>query len=135
MKKNSIYIFLFIFLVFIDQLSKYWADSISLVVENGGVSFGLMDGFGGETYVQLVLLMVLFFLLHKLVMPSLLKVLFLSGVVSNTIDRLLLGGVVKDWLPIPLIGIRNNLADWFIFFAIVLYVIKYTYEYRNNLRR
>ncbi|MDH5532925.1 MAG: signal peptidase II [Candidatus Pacebacteria bacterium] len=133
--KKYFYYFLFFFLVLIDQLSKFWASSMGFVTENGGVSFGLMNGFGGEIYVQLILLLVLFYILHKSIMPALLKTFFLSGVVSNTIDRLFLGGVVQDWLPIPLVGIRNNFADWFIFLAIVLYVIKYGYEYRNNLRR
>lgn len=129
------YIILFSFLVLIDQLSKFWANSRGFVTENGGVSFGLMNGFGGEVYVQLILLLVLFYILHESIMPALLKTFFLSGVLSNTIDRVFLGGVVKDWLPVPLVGIRNNFADWFIFIAIVLFVIKYGYEYRNNLRR
>lgn len=131
--KNSF--FLISFLIVIDQLSKFWAEQMGLVVHNNGVSFGLINGFGGEIYIQLILLMVLFFILYKMVMPPLLKILLISGVISNTIDRLLMGGIVRDWLNIPLVGIKNNLADWFIFLAIALYVIKYGYEYRNNLRR
>jgi len=129
------YIFLFSFLISIDQLSKYWANSLGFVTENGGVSFGLMNGFGSEIYVQLMILLLLFYIVHKSVMPVILKIFFLSGVISNTVDRFLLGGIVRDWLPLPLVGLKNNFADLFIFLAIVLYVIKYGYEYRNNLRR
>jgi lipoprotein signal peptidase len=135
MKKNIFYFFIFVVLVSVDQLTKYFSGSLDWLIFNSGISFGLLNGFGGEVYIQLILLLVLFFVLHKSVMPSLLKVLFLSGVISNTIDRLMLGGVVRDWLPIPFFNLKNNFADWYIFWAIVIYVIKYTYEYRNNLRR
>ena len=129
------YFLLFFVLTFIDQITKFWADSLGLVVENNGVSFGLMDGFGGMIYIQLILLLVVFYILNKSVMPVLEKTLFLSGIVSNSLDRIFMGGVVRDWLVIPVVGLKNNLADIFIFTAIVLYIIKYGYEYRNNLRR
>ncbi|NCO12638.1 signal peptidase II [Candidatus Pacearchaeota archaeon] len=133
MKKNIFYIIFFLFLIIFDQLTKYYSELLNLITINDGVSFGLFKGFGGEIYVQLILLMVLFFVLQKTVMPTILKVFFLSGVISNTIDRILLGGV-KDWLPIPFFDLKNNFADWYIFFAITIYVLKYGYEYRNNLR-
>lgn len=134
MRKKIIYFILLILLIGFDQLTKYFSQSLNLITINDGISFGLISGFGGEVYVQLILLMVLFFVIQKTVMPSYLKVLFLAGVISNTIDRILLGGV-KDWLPIPFFDLKNNFADWYIFITIVIYVLKYGYEYRNNLRR
>jgi lipoprotein signal peptidase len=134
MRKKIFYLILFVLLVISDQLTKFFSHSFNLTMINDGVSFGLIKGFGGEIYVQLTLLLILFFVLQKTVMPAVLKVLFLAGVLSNTIDRLLLGGV-QDWLPIPFFDLKNNFADWYIFFAIAIYVLKYGYEYRNNLRR
>lgn len=45
---------------------------------------------------------------------------FLGGVLSNLLDRLIWGGV-RDWLPIPVVNLRNNLADWSI--VIVLSIL------------
>ncbi|NCN03812.1 MAG: signal peptidase II [Candidatus Pacebacteria bacterium] len=134
MRKKIFYFFLFLFLILFDQLTKYLSQKFTLVTINDGISFGLISGFGGEISVQLILLLVLFFVLQRTVMPAVLKVLFLAGVLSNTIDRLLFGGV-RDCLPIPLFNLKNNFADWYIFIAIAIYVLKYGYEYRNNLRR
>lgn len=44
--------------------------------------------------------------------------LFFGGAVSNFLDRVALGGV-RDWLPIPLIGWTNNLADYAISAAVL----------------
>lgn len=39
--------------------------------------------------------------------------LFFAGAFSNLLDRILFGGVRDIW-SVPLLGIRNNLADWLI---------------------
>lgn len=39
--------------------------------------------------------------------------LFFAGSFSNLLDRWLLGGVRDIW-TVPVIGVRNNLADWLI---------------------
>lgn len=49
--------------------------------------------------------------------------LFIGGAVSNIIDRIYFGGV-RDWFPIPFVGLRNNLADWAIFLAVFLSVVQ-----------
>jgi lipoprotein signal peptidase len=38
------------------------------------------------------------------------------------LDRLINGGV-RDWLVVPVLGLRNNLADWAIIIAIAWYGI------------
>ena len=44
---------------------------------------------------------------------------FLGGITANLTDRFVFGGV-RDWLPIPLTGLYNNLADWGITIAVLL---------------
>ena len=48
--------------------------------------------------------------------------LFLGGAMSNIMDRLVIGGV-RDWLPVPVLGLRNNLADWAIVGALIIFLI------------
>lgn len=48
--------------------------------------------------------------------------LFQGGAVSNVLDRLVYGGV-RDWLAVPILGLRNNFADWAIVIALVWYGI------------
>lgn len=124
----------FLLLVIADQLSKYVAIRLGIATLNDGVSLGLFNGFAQEIYVQLMLLYALIYTLKEVPMNKWVKVFLLSGVISNTIDRFYRGAVV-DWLPIPFFDLSNNLADWYIFWAIILFILKYIYENRNYLRR
>jgi lipoprotein signal peptidase len=45
-----------------------------------------------------------------------------GGAVGNFADRLCYGGV-RDWWTVPVWGVKNNLADWAIFFAVILVVV------------
>ena len=59
--------------------------------------------------------------------------LFWGGVVSNITDRLLVGAVV-DWLTIPYVPIKNNLADIAISISVVVLavlMVKETHESRS----
>lgn len=125
---------LFFFLVIADQLTKYFAIGFGWASYNDGVSFGLFNGFAKEIYVQIIILFVLIYTLKEVVANKWVKVMLLSGVVSNTVDRFYHKAVV-DWLPVPFFKLSNNLADWYIFLAIILSILKYIYENRNNLRR
>ncbi len=42
---------------------------------------------------------------------------------SNIVDRLVLGGV-RDFLPLPFVDMKNNLADWFIVGSLLYIAIK-----------
>jgi lipoprotein signal peptidase len=44
--------------------------------------------------------------------------LFLGGAVSNIIDRVFFAGV-RDWMTLPVLMVKNNMADWAIFLAVV----------------
>lgn len=122
------------FLIAADQLSKYLAIKFGYASYNMGLSFGI----GSGIWIYLLLLVGLFlviFLFKKFVLPVWFKDLFLAGMVSNLIDRFAHGGKVVDWLPIPLIDYKNNLADWYLAGAVGFFILKYLYEHRNTLRR
>jgi lipoprotein signal peptidase len=133
MKKKALLIIAFLFLIVIDQFFKIISVQQGAVL-NTGVSFGLLSGFGGYIFIQLIFLLILLIVLYKAQLALGLKIIFLAGIMSNTADRFLYGGV-RDWLEIPFLSIKNNLADWYIFVAILGFVLQYIYEYRNTVRR
>ncbi|HEX7018357.1 MAG TPA: signal peptidase II [Patescibacteria group bacterium] len=113
-------------LVLLDQISKWQADNLGLVVWNRGVSFGW-----GQIYFSPLMLAVgggllLFFvwgLSQRAEQKNPLGMsLFLAGAASNLIDRVYFGAV-RDWLSIPLIGLTNNLADWMIVIGLMLWLV------------
>ena len=108
-----------------DQLTKVNAfgsgGSFGFVV-NHGVSFGLFStqmNTWVAVFFPLIFLIFAWSLLKKY--PIVLGLLQ-GGAISNLLDRLLYGGVC-DWLPVPILGLRNNLADWAIVIALVWYGI------------
>lgn len=111
---------------FIDQLTKLSAGIYLEVVINQGISFGWLSQVrvGAINFMLLISALVLAFILKKewKRYPAL-SGLFWAGVVSNLVDRILLGGVV-DWLPIPFFEIKNNLADIAMSLALLGLLIK-----------
>lgn len=125
----------FILLLGFDQLTKYLATTSGVVQYNAGLAFGLGSGWQ-MTFFVLVGLVLLTQLFKKMVLPQWFLILFFAGAVSNLLDRFLYNGQVRDWLLIPFTSVTNNLADWYIFSAVAIYILKYIYdEYRKNLRR
>lgn len=130
--RSAVQLGLFCGLIAIDQYTKtHLASTYTL---NQGVSFGI-----GAALPPLVLgglLGVILLLGVKVVSISLVQtwsryaylvILFLAGACSNLLDRVWWGGV-KDWLPIPLTGLYNNLADWYITIAVVWYLVRVILE-------
>ncbi len=116
----------------LDQASKYLAMSLGMeVVINEGISFGWRPA--GEW-----LFLALAFVLGGAVALSwrywsrapIATGFFLGGITANLTDRLVFGGV-RDWLPIPLTGLYNNLADWGITIAVLL-VLYELYRTQKN---
>jgi len=126
---------IFFLLLGLDQLTKYLATKTGLVHYNSGLSFGLGGGVP-LSFLILGVLLILIWVFRKIDLPNWFKSLFFAGAISNLVDRFLFMGQVRDWLPIPVFNLVNNLADWYIFSAVAIYVLKYLYdEYRKNLRR
>lgn len=109
-----------------DQLTKFIAQSMELVTINPGISYGLFSGFSRAG--MLIMLLVFFAGITKLTWEWWQKHLIIFGlfsgsVLSNMWDRIMVGGV-RDFLPVPFLGLENNLADWVIFVCLAL-AVKY----------
>lgn len=129
---------IFFVCIILDQLSKYWASQLYLVEYNNGISFGLMADTGFLTWVLMgILLSVLLYIAlfskwsrwQKLALA-----VFLSGAVSNLIDRFFFGGV-RDWFSLPILNIRNNLADFYISLAVIVLIMLEIQTYGKNKSR
>lgn len=127
------YISLFIFLIFLDQFTKMWGMSGEFGSLNQGISFGLLSNLA-PIWLQFIifgLLLIVTWITLKIIQANwLIKTLLLAGAYSNLIDRLFYSGSVRDWISLPVLGIKNNLADWYIFLAIILFFYQYVLRYR-----
>lgn len=118
--------------VFLDQLTKFLADTfLTVKVYNSGISFGFFD-VGVEGLVSQKILTTVLVLVGVCVwrLTSDLQKkypvtmgLFLGGAASNLIDRIVRGEVF-DWIPLPLTPYYNNLADYAISFALILFFLQ-----------
>lgn len=120
-------IFLFIFLVLLDQFSKFLSLHFKLfpISFNRGISFGLLpfEGWLPVDFFILILLGVI--LLRRASIPL---VLIFTGGFSNFLDRIFWGGVV-DFISLPFFPWKFNLADLGITIGIAILL----YGYRVKL--
>jgi len=113
--------------IFIDQVSKAFANAQGWVTLNKGISFGM-----GSELVSNERLISFIFAVFLLVMVLAVGVwlwkeqgfslglqLFLGGAISNILDRFLFGGV-RDWMPIPFLDLHNNIADYCVVIGLVM---------------
>jgi lipoprotein signal peptidase len=106
--------------IFVDQLSKAYSSG---GVVNTGISFGLFSSRGLSSLAFVLIPLVLLVFLWKALKHHPIPLgLLMGGAISNVLDRVLNGGV-RDWLIVPILGLRNNLADWAILVAIAWYGI------------
>lgn len=123
-------------LVVFDQLTKFLA--AGSVVHNPGVSFGMQIGTAEGIVVVsgLILIALVGYRLSKW-WPvtsdetyAVWWMLLVAGGTSNLIDRILWGGV-QDWLHVPVLGLTNNLADWYITLAVMVLIGKMVWQFRT----
>jgi lipoprotein signal peptidase len=123
---------LFALLVVVDQLSKWLVVEAGQFVQlNQGISFGLLANHYTELsgVVLFAVMIGLYYAFAQLWQKhSRWAAVFFAGALSNSIDRFLVGGV-RDWLPIPLTSLYNNLADWFITVALISIVLTEVHQY------
>src|SRR3989344_8388610 len=110
-------------LLVIDQLAKYFAISRNWTISfNQGISYSIDLPKNSETYLSLVLLLilaVLYFLVKKS-SDKLTIILFLAGGISNLIDRLD-KGVVLDIFKLPNLFFFN-FADLYITLGVLVFI-------------
>lgn len=121
------------FLVGVDQTSKLWANHQGWAVINRGISFSWLSGQISWLGILVLIAAGGFWWWRLLPKQRPAVILILAGAISNLIDRIVWGGVV-DWLPIPFLGLKNNLADWAIFIGVWLVILKEICKYRSFLK-
>lgn len=110
----------------IDQLSKHLVTFFDLPMTfNSGISFNFLS-VNNATFLSMILLLItsfLFFSFTKIWAKNYLAAgLFFGGALANIFDRFIFGSV-RDWLTIPFLEIKNNLADWSIFFGLLILIV------------
>jgi lipoprotein signal peptidase len=105
----------FLAVLVLDQGSKWWAQGNELPVY---FNTGVAGGVGQYLETPLLLGAIIFSLVVMIwvfrswwVQHPVVAGVFFGGVSSNLLDRVLFGGV-RDWLPVPVLQLHNNLADW-----------------------
>lgn len=110
--------------IFIDQSSKFIVTTFSSNTTqlNSGISFGWFAGNQMMMSFSLLAACILFVSCFQKMWRKqvILLGILLGAILSNVSDRIFFGGV-RDWLPVPGISLKNNIADWCI--VIVLAVI------------
>jgi lipoprotein signal peptidase len=117
-----------------DQLTKLLAAAYLETSLNHGISFGWLANFPSEMMTALLVFLAMimaYSLRREWRRRPVIAGLFWAGVVSNLLDRILLGGVI-DWISLPYVEIKNNLADFYLAIALILLFIK---ELRSHSER
>jgi lipoprotein signal peptidase len=97
-----------------DQVSKFFASQAEVVTLNSGVSLGLFSNFPVWTWGVVIILLCV--LIGRIFWKTGQRFpfwggVFIGGIASNLIDRVFFDGV-RDFLPLPMLNLRNNLADY-----------------------
>ena len=134
--KITFYSFAFVFIacVTVDQLFKYWAGLRHIVQYNSGISMSWLPGMNQLT-VSILLLVFLAAIAWSWrtvwLQYSGWSALFFGGAVSNIIDRLLYNGV-RDWMSLPGLNLKNNLADWFVCIGLAAILFQVISQKKNH---
>jgi len=155
MKKNSDLLrcvgMVFCVVLFLDLLSKElvvrWGNFGSLAMPiylNAGISFGIGNsqdwmslGVITGVWVGLAIVVSILVLRELLrgglygIATSVASGLFLGGIWANTFDRVVYGAV-RDWLPVPGLGLYNNLADWAIALACIVWIYLFFFKTKTS---
>jgi lipoprotein signal peptidase len=136
MNKQQYFLPVFLITIFLDQSTKFLATLGGMPISyNSGVSFNVLAN-GNSKFLSGFLAIVIIFLFLNFKSwwqrNSLAAGLFFGGAIANLYDRILFDSV-RDWLWIPFTPIQNNLADWAIFFGLVLaFLPAFLRKLKNN---
>ncbi len=111
--------------VLIDQLFKFLMPLFGFeIIFNRGISFSFLSFISSGAMTLLMVFFVgLVFILFKKewLLHSIASGIFFGGAISNIVDRIFFWAV-RDWLKIPFFDVYNNLADWFIFLGLAMFL-------------
>lgn len=110
----------------LDQSTKLLAPIYFEVDLNAGVAFGWLNQVPGGVVTALLIFLAMgiaYWLRKEWQRHPVIAGLFWAGVVSNLLDRILLGGV-SDWISLPYLELKNNLADFYLSIALILLFIE-----------
>lgn len=132
---TKIYFAASLMLICIDFLTKRTALNGNNFVINQGFSFGIFSNNQWQIFLTVGLLIMIIYLNYQQKIlgrqgdkfpdkyfPDASMMMLISAGIANLLDRVLYGGVI-DWLPLAF-GMRNNLADWYIFFAMAIFFFR-----------
>lgn len=123
---------IFYFLIVLDQTSKFVAHALHLVQINPGISFGLRVSNMMIYVIFLMTIMIIFFEKKYFSQIPYFISFFLAGIFSNILDRCFFSGV-RDFIFVPILMIKNNLADFYILISCLLVIIHLIkYEFKRN---
>lgn len=129
----TVQLLLFLFVIAVDQFSKYVAEKVTLVSLNTGVSFRFFSTPSQDliTVLLICVLLMIGVVWRRLWRRHLLaSIVFFAAASSNILDRVLYHGV-RDWISLPGIDLKNNLADWLICISVFLIVIQRSHTDRK----
>jgi len=112
--------------IFLDQVTKWLVSGKVEVVVNRGISGGLLSQNSGMllVFISLVVMVLVGVVFYSVWQKyPLLSGIFFGAGISNIVDRLLFGGV-RDWLLIPVVNWRNNVADYLLFVVVIIIVFQ-----------
>lgn len=113
-------------LIFLDQFLKYIAVNVKI---NNGMIYGILSGYW-TNLVIIVLSITLFFLYKVSYKPIIFAEFFFAGVLSNSIDRIIHGGVIDIFDFSHSYFTWFNLADIYISLFTILIYIYYSFRKR-----
>ncbi|MBT3250076.1 MAG: hypothetical protein HN846_01095 [Candidatus Pacebacteria bacterium] len=116
----------FLISLVLDQISKLIAAAYLETDLNSGISFGWLSELSSETMTVLLVFLAIaiaYLLKKEWRRHPAIYGLFWAGVISNLLDRIFFGGVI-DWISLPYLEIKNNLADFYLFISLILLLIK-----------
>jgi len=118
---NFIFIIVLVCILLIDQWSKlFFQASVKI---NPGIAFGWQVQWLERLSLLLIFLFGLFILTrHLLNQYPLFFGLFFGGALSNLVDRFFYSGV-RDFIPLPLTHLTNNLADWAVSLSLIGFML------------
>ncbi len=120
-------------IILIDLSSKIYANNQGMAHLNPGISFGLIENLSQWLPIGIVFFLLVFIFLgwQSWRKNFFALSLLLGGSLANLIDRMI-NGAITDWIPIPLTNLYNNVADWAIFFSLLIFLNHLNQSNKNN---